>query len=185
VARTRAVVLDGATALLAEKGYAAFTMDALVERTGVSKTTMYKHWPSRVELVAATVRAMVSRPAVPDTGDLRTDLTTLALDSLDAYKGALLPGLSSVLEAAGHDPELREALREVTALRFLPLRTVLERAARRGQLRPEADPEVAITLLVGAIFFRLRTADVPQVRREVPAIIATALDGLAAVRPGG
>jgi AcrR family transcriptional regulator len=185
VTRTRAVVLDGAAALLAEKGYAAFTMDALVERTGVSKTTMYKHWPSRVELVAATVRSMVSGPAIPDTGDLRADLTALALDSLDAYKGALMPGLSSVMEAAGHDPELREALHEVTAIRFSPLRTVLERAAQRGQLRPDVDPEVAITLLVGALFFRLRSADLPQVKQEAPAIIAAALDGLAPVRPSG
>jgi hypothetical protein len=55
---------------------------------------------------------------------------------------------------------------------------VLERAISRGQLRAELDVDTAITILIGAIFFRLRTADLPQVRREVPAIIDTILDGL-------
>jgi len=48
----------------------------------------------------------------------------------------------------------------------------------RGQLRAELDVDTAITILIGAIFFRLRAADLPQVRREVPAIIDTILDGL-------
>ena len=153
-------------------------MDALVERTGVSKTTMYKHWPSRTSLIAATVQALTAEPAVPDTGSVRDDLITLALDSLDAYKGVRWPVLASIQEAAGHDPELRDALQSVSATRFSAVQAVLERAARRGQLRADLDIGTAITILVGAIFFRLRTADLPQVRHEVPVIIGTALDGL-------
>jgi TetR/AcrR family transcriptional regulator, regulator of autoinduction and epiphytic fitness len=178
VARTRSVVLGAAADLLAERGYAAFTMDALVERTGVSKTTMYKHWPSRTSLIAATVQALTAEPAVPDTGSIRDDLITLALASLDAYRGVRWPVLASIQEAAGHDPELRDALQPVSATRFSAVQTVLERAVQRGQLRPDLDTGTAITILVGAIFFRLRTADLPQVRHEVPVIIGTALDGL-------
>jgi AcrR family transcriptional regulator len=178
VTRTRAVVLKEAAARLAERGYAALTMDALVERTGVSKTTMYKHWPSRTTLIAAAVQALIGEPAAPDTGDVRDDLIALTMDSLEAYKGARWPVLASVEEAAGHDPELRDALQSVSADRFAAVGTVLERAARRGQLRADMDAGTAITVLVGAIFFRLRTADLPQVKREVPGIIDTILDGL-------
>jgi AcrR family transcriptional regulator len=178
VTRTRAVVLKEAAARLAERGYAALTMDALVERTGVSKTTMYKHWPSRTTLIAAAVQALIGEPAAPDTGDVRDDLIALTMDSLEAYKGARWPVLASVEEAAGHDPELRDALQSVSADRFAAVGTVLERAARRGQLRADVDAGTAITVLVGAIFFRLRTADLPQVKREVPGIIDTILDGL-------
>jgi AcrR family transcriptional regulator len=105
-------------------GYAAFTMDALVERTGVSKTTMYKHWPSRTGLIAATVQALTAEPAVPDTGNVRDDLIALALDSIGAYKGALWPVLASLLEAAGHDAELRDALQSVSATRFAAVRSI-------------------------------------------------------------
>jgi AcrR family transcriptional regulator len=178
VARTRSVVLGAAAGLLAERGYAALTMDALVERTGVSKTTMYKHWPSRTILIAAAVQALTAEPEVPDTGSVRDDLITLALDSLDAYKGTQWPVLASILEAAGHDPELRDALQSVSAARFSAVQAVLERAARRGQLRAGLDTGTAITILVGAIFFRLRTADLPQVRHEVPVIVDTVLNGL-------
>ena len=128
VTRTRSVVLDAAATLLAERGYAAFTMDALVERTGVSKTTMYKHWPSRTGLVAATVGAMATDPAAPDTGDVRSDLIALAMDSLDAYTGPRWSGLASVQEAAVHDPELRASLRAAVGTRFSAPRAVLERA---------------------------------------------------------
>jgi AcrR family transcriptional regulator len=179
IAQTRSVVLDAAATLLAERGYAAFTMDALVERTGVSKTTMYKHWPSRTDLIAATVHRITAAPAIPDTGSVLGDLIALTLDSLDAYKGPRWPGLASVQEAAGHDPGLRAALESVPAAGFSHVKTVLERAARRGELRPDINTEAAVTILVGAIFFRLRMADLPQVKREVPGIIDTILQGLA------
>jgi AcrR family transcriptional regulator len=178
VAQTRSVVLDAAATLLAERGYAAFTMDALVERTGVSKTTMYKHWPSRSDLIAATVQAMAVEPAAPDTGDVRDDLIALTMASLDAYTGPRWSGLASVQEAAVHDPDLRAALQSAVSTRFSAPRAILERAMSRGQLRAELDVDTAITILIGAIFFRLRAADLPQVRREVPAIIDTILDGL-------
>jgi AcrR family transcriptional regulator len=181
VAQTRSVVLDAAATLLAERGYGAFTLDALVERTGVSKTTMYKHWPSRTDLIAAAVQTMAAEPAAPDTGDIRGDLIALAMDSLDAYTGPRWSGLASVQEAAVHDPELRAALQSAVGTRFSAPRAVLERAIARGELRAGLDVDTVVTILIGAIFFRLRAVDLPQVRREVPAIIDTILDGL---RPG-
>lgn len=173
------MVLDAAAALLAERGYTGFTMDTLVERTGVSKTTMYKHWPSRTALIVATVRQLTATPITPDTGSIRSDLIAMALDSLDAYRGPRWPGLASVLEAAGHDPELHAALRSIPAAGLSQVKTLLERAVQQGQLRPGIDTETAVTVLVGAIFFRLRLADLPQVKREVPGIIDTILQGLA------
>lgn len=182
ITRTRAVVLDAAADLLAERGYAGLTMDALVERTGVSKTTMYKHWPSRTDLIVATVRQLVATPVIPDTGSVRDDLIGMTLDSLDAYRGPRWPGLASVQEAAGHDPELHAALQSVPAAGFSNVKTVLERAIQRGELRADLNAEVAVTILVGAIFFGLRMASLSQVRSDVPAIIDTVLQGL--VRTG-
>jgi len=153
-------------------------MDALVERTGVSKTTMYKHWPSRTDLIVATVRQLAAAPGVPDTGSIRSDLTGMALESLDAYRGPRWPGLASVLEAAAHDPGLHAALQPIHAARFSPLKAVLERAVERGELRPDLNTDAAVTILVGAIFFRLRMTGLSRVKREVPGIIDTILTGL-------
>jgi AcrR family transcriptional regulator len=174
------VVLDAAADLLAERGYSGLTMDALVERTGVSKTTMYKHWPSRTDLIAATVRQLTAASAIPDTGSVRGDLIGITLDSLDIYKGPRWRGLASVQEAAGHDPELQAALQPILpGAGFSHVKTALERAVQRGELRPDINTEAAITIIVGAIFFRLRMTDLPQVKREVPSIIDTILEGLA------
>ena len=69
-----------------------------------SKTTMYKHWRSRAELVAAAVQALASDPAVPDTGDVRGDLIALTADSLDAYKGAAGPAWPASWKPPGTTP---------------------------------------------------------------------------------
>jgi AcrR family transcriptional regulator len=153
-------------------------MDALVERTGVSKTTMYKHWPSRSNLIAATVQALTAEPAVPDTGNIRDDLIALAMDSIGAYRGALWPVLAGLLEAAGHDAELRDALQSISATRFAAVRSILSRGAERGELQPGLDADLDVSVLVGAIFFRLRIAELPQVKQEVPVIVDTVLNGL-------
>ena len=57
VARTRAVVLDAAIDLLAERGYSGFSVEGVVDRTGVAKTTLYRHWPTRDDLLAAVAVA--------------------------------------------------------------------------------------------------------------------------------
>jgi len=113
---------------------------------------MYKHWPSRTGLIAATIGAMATDPAAPDTGDVRDDLIALAMDSLDAYTGPRWSGLASVQEAAVHDPELRASLQAAVSTRFSAPRAVLERAISRGQLRAEIDVDTAITILIGAVF---------------------------------
>ena len=51
VARTREVVLDAAIDLLAERGYSGFSVEGVVDRTKVAKTTLYRHWPTRDDLL--------------------------------------------------------------------------------------------------------------------------------------
>src|SRR6202034_3827583 len=55
VARTRAAVLGAAIDLLAERGYSGFSVEGVVERTGIAKTTLYRHWPTRDDLLAAAI----------------------------------------------------------------------------------------------------------------------------------
>jgi AcrR family transcriptional regulator len=61
VARTRAAVLNAGIDLLAERGYPGFTIDAIVARTGIAKTTIYRHWPSRDSLLTAVQFAVAGR----------------------------------------------------------------------------------------------------------------------------
>jgi hypothetical protein len=68
VARTQATALGAAIELLAERGYSGFSVEGVVERTGVAKTTLYRHWPTRDDLLAAAIASSTvpGRSLTPD-----------------------------------------------------------------------------------------------------------------------
>ena len=80
VARTRATVLGAAIDLLAERGYSGFSVEGVVERTGIAKTTLYRHWPTRDDLLAAAIA--------------RLDGSGLDGSGLDERTGSTVPGRS-------------------------------------------------------------------------------------------
>ena len=73
-ARVDAAVLDATRSLLAEKGYAGTTVEAIATRAGVGKATIYRRWPTREQLLLAVTTADLPDVPTPDTGDLREDL---------------------------------------------------------------------------------------------------------------
>src|SRR5436309_15957251 len=77
-ARIRQAVLDAAFAELGEKGYGGLSIEAVAQRSGVAKTTVYRRWPTRDELVADALDSRSDRnEPLPDTGPLRGDLKAL------------------------------------------------------------------------------------------------------------
>jgi len=152
--RPRAPELDealteAASSLLAEVGYAAATVNAIAARAGVPKSTLYRRWSSKAELVFATV-IHGSFIAVPDTGGLDTDLLELSrriVSALDTPPARLaLPGLLADLQS---DPALRQRFdREVISAQRALVQLVLDRAVGRGELsEPVAATDLHAQLL--------------------------------------
>jgi AcrR family transcriptional regulator len=83
-------ILAGARALLAEVGYAALTVDAVAERVGVAKTTVYRRWPTKRELIAAALIADASAPA---------DLASLYEEVASMVRGTEAEVVIAVVEA--------------------------------------------------------------------------------------
>src|SRR5258707_15817170 len=79
VRRSKEAVLAATSELLSEAGLGGVSVDAVSKRSGVAKTTIYRHWPSRTALLLEAGAKMGSRPEAPDTGSLRGDLTVLAM----------------------------------------------------------------------------------------------------------
>ena len=77
VTRTRARVLAATIDLLAERGYSGFSIEGIVDRTGIAKTTLYRHWRSREALLAAAIVELGGAGPLPDTGSVRQDLQDL------------------------------------------------------------------------------------------------------------
>lgn len=156
VARTRAAVLDVAVDLLIHGGTSAVTIEAIVSRSGVARSTIYRHWPRRIDLVSDTFRRLIPPlPDPPTDGDvgarLRAVLRVLADQIGGQPLGAVVP---AVLESASRDPELsgfREAFAESQRA---PLNSVLQQAICDGELPADLDIDEAVGCLVGPLFFR-------------------------------
>ena len=105
-------ILQAAIDELQSVGYDRTTMDAVAERAGASKATLYRHWQNKAELVVAAIRYMkgLDTAPLPDTGDLRTDLMTLLQGATQHSGQEQLCVMRGMVSACGADPELAHAL---------------------------------------------------------------------------
>jgi AcrR family transcriptional regulator len=155
VRRSRDRILGAALDLLGESGVSGFTIDEVANRSGVAKTTIYRHWPSREELVLEAASRISAAVEVPDTGSVRGDLTAL-LDNLGgllttARWASVVP---SIVDVAERDPEFAAVHGTIQRGHAAPLREVLVRAVGRGELPASIDPAHLISALIGPLYYR-------------------------------
>lgn len=148
-------VLTTTVRLLGESGYSALRFDEVAARSGVNKTTIYRRWPTKSQLVDAALRQYHVHAPAPDTGDLEHDLTEMFVDSLSTVDVGLTRGLMRMALVEGHDPEL-EAIRVELKERIIATRKGrLEIAVERGELPPHTDVMLLVNLLSSTIYTRL------------------------------
>lgn len=150
-------ILDAAVALLTEQGFGSVTVDAVAQRAGVSKATIYRRWPTKEALLLGAAGCLSGGPPeVPDTGSVREDLRFLLVSFIEVLAEGL-PGeiLPELVAESTRRPEIRTLLAEFTTERRQRWNVVLERAEARGELRPGLDREVVIDCLTGPLCTRL------------------------------
>jgi AcrR family transcriptional regulator len=145
--RDRAI-LDAARELLTERGYENVTMDAVAERAGAGKATLYRRWPSKTDLIVDVItchrHADLTIDDIPDTGSLRGDLLEVHRAKARADTDALMAGL---LAAVRDEPEVAQAFqRQFVQARTGLMRDLFERASRRGEIPPGRDLEMIATV---------------------------------------
>src|SRR5579871_5587195 len=91
VRRSKEAVLATTYELLTEMGLGGVSVDAVSRLSGVAKTTIYRHWPSRTALLLDACSKLGSRPEAPDTGSLRGDLDVLATNVAHRLQSARWP----------------------------------------------------------------------------------------------
>jgi AcrR family transcriptional regulator len=156
VARSRAAILAATAALLIEEGAGGVTIEGIAERSGVAKTTIYRHWKSRSQLVFDGFESMLlSHPSPPPPGPVAERLTTI-LNSL--VRGLTVsewaPAVTALIDAGDRDPEIRALLHDFLVRRMSPGREVLQEGIQRGEIAPTLDVDLAVSALVGPIFYR-------------------------------
>lgn len=156
VVLSRERVLTATLDLLTEAGLGGLTIDDVSKRSGVAKTTIYRHWPNRNALIVdACLRMTDGDDEPPDTGSLEGDvkaiLKNLAELLVTARWSSILP---SIVDAAERDPEIAEVHSRLQRWHAAPLRAALESAALRGEIPPEADLSAIAAALRGPLYFR-------------------------------
>jgi len=175
----RRKALAAAAELIIERGAANLSIEEVAARSGVAKTTIYRHWPERTSLMVDTVRSTFAHVGVPDTGTLRGDLSTyfsgMVRADLSGKVGQLMP---SLIDAASRDPELESVLDRLTRDRTEVLIAVVRRAQERGELPADLDDEVFFGTVVGPIVFRKVIQRLPLDARYIESCLDVSLAGL-------
>ncbi|MFP4554901.1 MAG: TetR/AcrR family transcriptional regulator [Actinomycetota bacterium] len=155
VARSKAAILEATLELLAENGVAATTIEAISDRSGVAKTTIYRHWPGKPELVIAAYESLTQAGKDPDTGSIAGDLEALAFGLTKALaSGRFASLLPTLIDAAERDPEMSKLHHRFAADREAVVHRIVAKARSRGEIRDDlADGEV-VDLIAGPIFYR-------------------------------
>jgi len=152
--RARQAVLDATADLVADVGVERTTIDEIASRSGVAKTTIYRHFSSKQALVVEAVHACTHIPVVTDTGSLRDDLISCFSGTTKAsYDGRLGDMMLSLMDAAQRDPELGRLVRAQTDQRRRFATEVIERAVSRGDLPAEVDVDLLVTLVAGPLIY--------------------------------
>lgn len=155
VARSRSAVVEATLDLLNERGVAAITIEAISERSGVAKTTIYRHWDSKAEVVIDAIGTLIDPPPAPNTGSLRGDLRAVLGGLAQALTSSPLSGLlPSLIDAAERDPEFAELHRSEATTRHRVVRDVVVRGIERGELPSEVDPDEFLEFVTGPLFYR-------------------------------
>jgi AcrR family transcriptional regulator len=150
-------VLQATAELLTEVGYDQVSIDEVATRAGVHKTTVYRRWPTKPELIADTARVHSDENVpIPDTGTLQGDLRALAravVANIGSEGGARRS--RSIAAAAIASDELAAGMRTFWAERLTASGTIVDRAIERGELPPDTDPNLVIETLIGPLWIRL------------------------------
>lgn len=176
VQRSTKAVMAATLKLLAEAGLGGVTVDEVARRSGVAKTTIYRHWPSRSALLLAACSNISARPEAPDTGTLRGDLTALATSMARRLRSerwaSMLP---SIIDAAERDPEIADVHTRLHADFMAPLYTVITRAQARGELARGRDPSHIVAAVAGPLFYRRWFSRQPLDEAFVKAVVENAV----------
>jgi AcrR family transcriptional regulator len=176
----RSAATEATLELLLEGGLPAVTFDEVAARSGVAKSTLYRHFGSKQAMVVEAVRSSHEVLPTPDTGALAEDLRQLFAGATDAQEERRVPEVTlAVLAASRRDPELRALLDEVLDELRRPLRTVLRLAQLRGEVPADLDLDLAVTLLVAPFTHRRLVDQAPVDDAFTEAVIGFAV---AAVR---
>ena len=163
VERSRMVVLSAAVEELADVGYGAFTIESVAARARVAKSTIYRHWPDKLSLIADAFETFHEQmvPSIDDSPPrerVERLIRHVAEIVVDSTFSRCIPAL---IEGAERDPRVREFHQRYSAERRQALVDVIAEGVASGDFPAHVDPELATLALLGTIFYRRLMSNEP------------------------
>ncbi|MFH9263781.1 MULTISPECIES: TetR/AcrR family transcriptional regulator [unclassified Streptomyces] len=190
--RSRRAIHEAALALVGEVGYQRTTIEGIAARAGVGKQTIYRWWPSKAAVLMEAFLDLAGRAAeeagsggaeqgIPDTGDLVADLKLVLRATVDELNDPALEVPTRALTAEGIvDAKLgAEFVAKLLEPQLALYVTRLRAAQEAGHLRADADPRIALELLIGPLMHRWLLRTLPLTHAYADAIVDYAVGGLA------
>jgi AcrR family transcriptional regulator len=190
-ARVVNAVLEATVDALAHSGYANLSFDEVAARAGVSRTTIYRRWATKHDLVRAALLRMCEAcgSSARATGTLRGDLLELIRARLvdDPRERERTAGLMRALMAEFDDSELLALARLIRDRMTQPIVAAIERGIARGELPAGTDPTLVMEPIFAPLYHRValfgETTELAEAGRFVDVVLAGARSGAAVRRP--
>lgn len=146
-------VFSATLAELARVGYAALRIDDVAAQASVNKTTVYRRWPTKAELVTATLLAMTSADeAAPDTGSLREDLLALIRRSVARISTCEGEAIHRMIGLEMDHPEVASITRALRVELHAPWIEAITRAVARGELPRGSDARLMVEMVSATVY---------------------------------
>ena len=180
--RNRAAIFEATLAELAVRGYADLSFEAIATQAGVHKTTIYRRWRSKDQLVAAAFMAAAERQLeVADTASIDRDARTLARSVAATLAQPVVAAAVRATLSATSSEVRHQIARRFWASRLAAVGPIITRAIQRGQLPEGSQPADIIAAIAAPLYFRLLVSAEPLTAAAADAAAAAAL---AAARAG-
>jgi AcrR family transcriptional regulator len=180
-AQAERAIRDAAVTLLTERGIGGFSVEAVAARAGVAKTTIYRRWPTREELLVAVVSDLkgpaIAAPGESVRGDLLHVLREASRDDRSRPWTRLMTRL--IVDAEEYPELVDEIWRHSVGPRRAYLLGILRRGREEGTIRADADLELLVDMLVTPVTSRARRRRPPLTGRQLADIVDIILRGVA------
>ena len=156
IARTREVVFAAAIEIVAERGFAGASIEAIAQRAGVARSTIYRNWPTRADLLLEAVGSELDPIESLAMGNLRADLAAIATHLAELLTSQRMGSVvASIILEARRDSELEELRQRFLASRRDAMNAVIGAAVARGDLPPDTDVQRAGDDLAAQVLFQV------------------------------
>lgn len=176
----RKAILDAASNLLDEGGVSAVTMEAVATRAKVGKPTIYRSWPNAQALaMAALMESDKAATHVTETGSPLADLERQLLKVVEKFATKRGRQVRLMLAAAEQDSEIAKGFRNQVILKSrVEGYDLLTRAIAAGDIRADADIEIALDMIYGPLFYRVLIGHLPLDEKFAKGLLREILRGL-------